>query len=73
MCARHVQLFATPWTSLPDPSVRGIARQEYWRGLPFPPPEDLPNPGFEPSPLASPALAGRFLTTEPPEKSLQKY
>ena len=37
-------------------------RQEYWSGLPFPPPGDLPNPRFQP---ASPALAGRFFTTEP--------
>ena len=37
-------------------------RQEYWSRLPFPPPEDLPDPGIEPT---SPALAGRFLTTEP--------
>ena len=40
-------------------------RQEYWNGLPFPPPEDLPNPGIKP---ASPALAGGFFTTMPPEK-----
>ena len=38
-------------------------RQEYWSGLPFPSPGDLPEPGIEP---ASPALAGRFFTTEPP-------
>ena len=37
-------------------------RQEYWGGLPFPPPGDLPNPGIKP---ASPALAGGFFTTEP--------
>ena len=38
---------------------------EYWSGLLFPSPGDLPNPGIEPE---SPALAGRFFTTEPPEK-----
>ena len=43
----------------------GFSRQEYWSGLPFPSPEDLPNPGIE---LASPALAGGFFTTEPPGK-----
>ena len=43
----------------------GFSRQEYWSGLPFPPPGDLPNPGIE---LAFPALAGGFFTTEPPEK-----
>ena len=40
----------------------GLSRQEYWSGLPCPPPEDLPNPGTEPASLKSPALAGRFFT-----------
>jgi len=40
-----------------------ILQQEYWSGLPFPPPGDLPYPGIEPASLMSPALAGRFLTT----------
>ena len=39
--------------------------QEYWSGLPFPTPGDLPDPGIKPG---SPALAGGFLTTEPPGK-----
>ena len=43
-----------------------ISRQEYWSGLPFPAPEDLPDPGIEPTSLASSALAGGFFTTEPP-------
>ena len=43
----------------------GFPRQEYWSGLPFPSPGDLPDPGME---LASPALAGGFFTTEPPGK-----
>ena len=43
----------------------GFPRQEYWSRLPFPSPGDLPNLGIEP---ASPALADRFFTTEPPEK-----
>ena len=51
--------------SLPGSSVHGFSRQEYWSGLPCPPPEDLPDPGSEP---VSPALAGRFFTTVPPEK-----
>ena len=38
-------------------------RQEYWSGLPFPSPGDLPDPGIKPT---SPALAGKFFTTEPP-------
>ena len=44
------------------PSV-GFSRQEYWSGLPFLPPGDLPDPGVEPGSLTSPALAGRFFTT----------
>ena len=43
----------------------GFSRQEYWSGLPFPSPRDLPDPGIEP---ASAALAGGFLTTELPRK-----
>ena len=45
-------------------------RQEHWSGLPFASPRDLPNPGIEPKPLVSPALVGRFTTTEPPGKSI---
>ena len=41
---------------------------EYWSGLPFPTPRDLPNLGIKPVSLASPALAGGFFTTEPPGK-----
>ena len=43
----------------------GFFRQEHWRGLPFPPPVDLPDPGIE---STSPALAGEFFTTVPPGK-----
>ena len=48
--------------SLPGSSVHEILQQEYWSGLPCPPPGDLPNLGIEPMPLTSPALAGRFFT-----------
>ena len=48
----------------------GFARQEYWSGLPILSPGDLPNPGIE---LMSPALAGGFVTSEPPGKPAQKY
>ena len=41
----------------------GFSRQEYWSGLPCPPPGDVPNPGIEPVSLMSPALAGGFFTT----------
>ena len=55
----HVQLFATPWTvACQVPLSMEFSRQEYWNGLPFPPPGDLPKPGNKPS---SPVLAGRFL------------
>ena len=47
-----------------------IPRQEFWSGLPFPSPGDLPNPGIKLASLASPALAGRFFTTEPSWKPL---
>ena len=60
---RH-QLFATPWTVARQALLSmGFSRQEYWSGLPCPPPGDLPNPGIEPTSLTSPALAGRFFTT----------
>ena len=45
-----------------------FSRQEYWSGLPCPPPGDLPYPGIEPASFASLGLAGRFFTTEPPGK-----
>jgi len=46
----------------------GFSRQEYWSGLPFPSPEDLPDPGIELGSLMSPALAAGFFTTEPSGK-----
>ena len=58
----HVQLFVTLWTVAHQaPLSVGFSRQEYWSGLPFPPPEGLPDPGIEPVFPASPA----FFTTEP--------
>ena len=59
-----VRLFATPWTVAyqASPSI-GFSRQEYWSGLLFPSPEDLPDPRIEPR---SPALEADTLTTEPP-------
>ena len=55
---------ATPWTvAWPAPLSMRFPRQEYWSGLPFLPPGDLPDPGIKP---ASPALAGGFFTTVPP-------
>ena len=69
-----VQLFATLWTTHQAPLSMGFPRQEYWSGLSFPPPGDLPDPGMEPASLMSPALAGGFFFTtsatwEAPPKS----
>ena len=64
-----VWLFGTPWTAGPQaPLSMEFSKQEYWNGLPFPSPGDLPNPGTEPESPGSPALAGGFSTTAPPEK-----
>ena len=61
--------FVTPWTvAYQDPLSMGFFRQEYWSGLPFPPPGDLPHPGSAPTSLVSPALEEGFFTTEPPGK-----
>ena len=57
----HIRLCVTPWTMAFQASLSmGFSRQEYWNGLPCPPPEDLP--GTEPVSLMSPALACRFFT-----------
>ena len=62
----HVQLFATQWAvAYQAPPSMGFSRQEYWSGLPFPSPGDLPDPGIEPR---SPALEADALTSEPPGK-----
>ena len=62
----HVQLFGTPWTvAYQAPLSMGFSRQEYWSGLSFPSPGDLPNPGIKPE---SPTLQVVALTSEPPGK-----
>ena len=62
----RVRLFATPWTvAYQAPLSMRFSRQEYWSGLPFPSPGDLPDPGIEPG---SPALESDALTSEPPGK-----
>ena len=67
----HVRLFAAPWTiAYQAPPSMEFSRQEYWSGLPFPSPEDLPNPGMEPG---SPAFQADTLLSEPPGKSLEVY
>ena len=66
---RCVRLFATPWTvAYQAPSMR-FSRQKYWSGLPFPSPEDLPNPGIK---SGSPALQADILPSEPPGKSKEQ-
>ena len=60
----RVRLFATLWTvAYQAPPSVGFSRQEYWSGLPFPSPGDLPDPGIEPG---SPTLQADALLSEPP-------
>ena len=62
----RVRLFTTSWTiDYQAPPSMGFSRQEYWSGLPFPSPGDLPNPRIKPK---SPALQGNALPSEPPGK-----
>ena len=69
MCAKFFQLCPAlcdfpPWTvACQAPPSMGFSRQEYWSGLPYLLPRDLPNPGMEPASLRSPLLAGGFFTT----------
>ena len=64
----RVRLFATLWTVAHlAPPPMGFSRQEYWSGLPFPSPGDLPDPGIEPR---SPSLQADTLTSEPPGKPI---
>ena len=72
-CFCHVGLFMTPWTVAHQaPLSRGFSRQEYWRGLPYPPPGDLPDPGIEPTSLRSPTLADGFFITNAIWEALTK-
>ena len=62
----RVPLFATPWTvACQAPPSMGFSRQEYWSGLPFPSPGNLPDRGIE---HRSPALQADALPSEPPGK-----
>ena len=62
----RVQLFESPWTVAHQaPLSMGFSRQEYWSGLSFPPPGDLPDPGME---SGSPALTDGFFTSASPGK-----
>ena len=65
----RVRLFVTPWTVADQaPQSTEFSRQEYWNGLPFPPPGDLPDPGVEPG---SPTMQADALPSEPPGKPLR--
>ena len=67
----RVRLFGTPWTVAHQaPLSMGFSRQEYWSGLPFPSPGDLPKPGIKPR---SPALQADALTSESPGKPKVSY
>ena len=60
----QTQLFVTPWTVAHQASLSiGFSRQEYWRGLPCPPPGHCPDSGIESRSPKSPTLAGKFFTT----------
>ena len=60
----YLPSYMDPWTLVCQPPLSTeFSRQEYWRGLPSPTPGDLPDLCFETASLASPALAGRFVTT----------
>ena len=64
----RVQLFATPWTvAYKAPLSVEFSMQEYWSGLPFPSPGDLPDPGIKPR---SPTLQTDALRSEPPGKPM---
>ena len=70
-CFSYVQLCATLWTALCQALLSmGFSRQQYWDGLPFLPPGDLPDPEIEPRVSYS---AGRFFTAEPPGKPLSVF
>ena len=65
----RVQLFAIPWTvAYQAPLSMGFSRQEYWSGLPFPSPGEIPNPGIEPR---FPALQANSLPTKPPGRPMK--
>ena len=62
---------ANLWTVVHQaPLSMGFFQQEYWSGLPCPPPQNLPDLGIKPTSVASLALVGTFFTTEPPRKPI---
>ena len=70
-CFNRIRHFATPWTvARQAPLSMGFSRQEYWSGLPWSPPGDLPDPGIESQSLMSPAWTGGFFTARATWRSL---
>ena len=69
----HVNSVSSWAVACQVPLSMGFSRQEYWSGVPFPPPRDLADTGIKPVSLMSPELAGGLLTTEPPGKPLRGY
>ena len=63
VCAKSLHLVSNSLRPHQTPLSMGFSRQEYWSGLPCPPPGDLPDPGIELMSFTSPALAGAFCTT----------
>jgi len=76
LCSRLLscfQVFATPWTvASPAPLSMGFSRKEYWSGLPWPPPGDIPDPGMELTSLESLALTGGLFTPSTTWEALRK-
>ena len=74
VCAQSCLTLCDPTDcSPPGSSVHGIFQAKYWSELPFPLPGDLTNPGIQPTCPSVPALAGRFFTTEPPGKPMNRW
>ena len=70
----RIQLFLTPWTvPCQAPLTIEFTRQEYWSGLPFPSPGDLPDPGIETASLMSLALTGEFFISRATGKPLHMH
>ena len=71
-CFSCVQLFSTLWTvACQAPLYMGFSRQEYWSGLPFPPPGHHHDPGIKPTSLMPTALVGGFFTTSVTKEALK--
>ena len=71
-CSVVSDSFEIPWTVAHQaPLSMGFSRREYWSGVPFLPPRDLPTQGIKPTSPAFPALTGRVFTPEPSGKPIE--